>query len=85
MHSRYVPSDLNSSELIDQAVDHLAQETEETCQAVFKKRKQYSPRGAVWWDDACNQAATAVREAPTPDEWKRTHKALVKEVQEAKC
>jgi hypothetical protein len=58
-HSHYVPYDLISGPLIDQEVNRLNQEIEETCQAVFETHKQFSPCAAVWWDDDCSKAAAA--------------------------
>jgi hypothetical protein len=58
--SHFSPFDLSSSTLIDQEADHLSQDIEETCQAVFEKRKQFSPKAASWWDEECSKATTAV-------------------------
>jgi hypothetical protein len=79
-HFCYAPSELSSTTLIDQAANHLTQEIEETCQAVFKKRKVFSPRAAAWWDEECSRAAAAVQEAPSPEMWKQSHKTLIKVV-----
>jgi hypothetical protein len=84
-HSCYVPYGLTSAALINQEADQLSQEIEDTCQAIFKKCSQFSLRAAVWWDEQCNKAAVEVREALTLDTHKQTHKALIKEVQAAKC
>jgi hypothetical protein len=83
-HSCYAPFELSTSALIDQEVDCLTQEIEETCQVVFEKCKVYSLRAAAWWDEECSKAAATVHKAPTPDAQRQTHKALVKEVQAPK-
>jgi Endonuclease-reverse transcriptase len=46
--SRYVPSPLSSPDLIDQVVDLLTQDIEQTSRLVFEKRKPSSPKAAVW-------------------------------------
>jgi hypothetical protein len=83
-HFHYAPFKLSSTTLIDQADNHLTQEIEETCQAVFEKWKVFSSRAAAWWDEECSKATAAVQEAPSPETWKQSHKTLVKAVQKAK-
>jgi hypothetical protein len=59
-HSHYVPYGLTSTALINQEANQLSQEIKDTCQAIFKKCSQFSPRAAVWWDKQCNKAAIKV-------------------------
>jgi hypothetical protein len=66
-HSHYTPFKLASATLIDQEADHLSQDINETCHAVFEKCKPHSLRVVAWWDNECGKAATAVQEAPTPE------------------
>ena len=78
--SHYVPSPLSSPDLIDQAVDLLTQDIEQTSRLVFEKYKPSSLKAAVWWDKSCTQVATAVCEATTADSHSTTLKALNREV-----
>jgi hypothetical protein len=64
---------LNPAE-IEAESTRLSSCIEETSIAIFDQRKEYSPRGARWWNNDCQQAVREVRNAATTE----TRKAVIK-------
>jgi Endonuclease-reverse transcriptase len=82
--STYWPADLITTDDIEAAAHHLTQDMEQTSSSTFEARKGYSPRGASWWDDSCDQAAATARNSQNAEDQKTATKALWKAVQNAK-
>jgi Endonuclease-reverse transcriptase len=56
----------------------------ETSIAIFDQRKEYSPRGARWWNNNCQQAVREVRNATTTKTRKAAQKTLCSTICTAK-
>jgi hypothetical protein len=75
---------MSSPEEVEQAALCLTQDIEEASTSTFETRKTYSPKGAAWWDDLCEIAATQVRAARGTEARKAADKALKQQVGAAK-
>jgi hypothetical protein len=76
---------LTSTAEIDQEASQLTVDIERTSMNVFEAWKGYSPRGASWWNNACDLVVLRVREAQDPETWKVADKDLQRMVRTAKC
>jgi hypothetical protein len=57
---------------------------EDTSIAIFDQRKEYSPRGACWWNNDCQQAVREVRNAANTETRKAAQKTLRSTIRPAK-
>jgi hypothetical protein len=79
-----IPGHTLDPAVIEAESTRLSSYIEEISIATFEQRKEFSPRGARWWNDECQQAVGEVRNAATDEEKKTAQKALRSAIRTAK-
>ena len=79
-----IPDPMTDPTQIEAESTRLSTYIEDTSIATFEQRKEFSTRGARWWNDDCQQAVREVRNATTSEEKKATQKKLRSTIRKAK-
>jgi hypothetical protein len=77
-------SPITSTADVDTLVDAIYTAFNNACTAVMKRKGTAPGFNARWWNDDCKEAAHALRDATTPDDSRRLHKALKQITKRAK-
>jgi len=80
----HIPAPTTDPTEIEAESTCLSSYIEDISVATFEQHKEYSPRGARWWNDNCQQAIRGVRDTNTSEEKKAAQKNLRSTIRTAK-